>query len=671
MEAKRLRGSRASSLPVMDAQVQQMLQQLNARLDDQAQRTQQSEARAGAAEQALQAARLEIAQLQGQTAQQQATMPAMLAALGQAAQRQGGSANHTLIDARGLGRPTSFDEKEDKFPGWRRRFENFVVGSYGESFREVLAWTTECEEVITSSSWDSEFGIGSDRDLANQTVPADLDTKVNQLYAILVSLTEDDSNDIVIGAGDGNGLEAYRLLCRRWDPNLSCRKGNMLKAIIAPPRCKYEDLQGTLERWKEQIRRYERRKDDSGQSRKLDADIKLSALEMMVPTDIENHLTLNKYRLKSFDEAMKEVAFILEARTGSRLKEPSVRSPGASHGSGAQPMDVDALGYQGGGKGGGRSRGKGKDDKGGKGGRKGSQGQGGRSGGGKPQQKPVKFDGECNHCHKYGHKAADCYSKAKDDAKGGRKGGQEGGKARGGRDRKGKHGANAFEEEQWEPEAAAALDMGSFDCAGDGSVAMAPLEAQTPGKEDWIKCNLDSGCALTAFPRSFGKGDGRGNGSTYKTASGELMKDEGGLRLTASDEHNVARSLKGRVADIHKPLVAPSQCAKAGQRTYLDEKGGWMFAHDGKVGKQIEKLLAKESQQPGHGMLPIYQEKGVYNFYLKLGNGGSIAPLDEAHSTASSSDDSKLAETFSKLFAQECSKLAKQAAGPQGGRRQP
>ena len=87
--------------------------------------------------------------------------------------------------------------------------------------------------------------------------------------------------------------------------------------------------------------------------------------------------------------------------------------------------------------------------------------------------------------------------------------------------------------------------------------------------------------------------------------------------------------------------------------------------------RRLEKLLAKESQQPGHGMLPIYQEKGVYNFYLKLGNGGSIAPLDEAHSTASASDDSKLAETFSKLFAQECSKLAKQAAGPQGGRRQP
>ena len=61
----------------MDQQLQQMLQQLNARLDDQAQRTAASEARANLAEQALVAARLETAQLQGQMAQQQANMPAM------------------------------------------------------------------------------------------------------------------------------------------------------------------------------------------------------------------------------------------------------------------------------------------------------------------------------------------------------------------------------------------------------------------------------------------------------------------------------------------------------------------------------------------------------------------------------------------------------------------
>ncbi len=44
---------------------------------------------------------------------------------------------------------------------------------------------------------------------------------------------------------------------------------------------------------------------------------------------------------------MIEIAFILEARTGDKLKEPSINRPGASS-SGAQPMDVDALTGKGG-----------------------------------------------------------------------------------------------------------------------------------------------------------------------------------------------------------------------------------------------------------------------------------------------------------------------------------
>ena len=55
-----------------------------------------------------------------------------------------------------------------------------------------------------------------------------------------------------------------------------------------------------------------------------------------------------------------------------------------------------------------------------------------------------------------------------------------------------------------------------------------------------------------------------GNGRLYKTASGEFIKHEGGVSVTAGDAYNEMRKITGRVADIHKPLVSPSQCAKAG-----------------------------------------------------------------------------------------------------------
>ena len=99
------------------------------------------------------------------------------------------------------------------------------------------------------------------------------------------------------------------------------------------------------------MRRYER----SGIARKLDDDIKLRAIVMFVPTgfedsSIEDHLTLNKHRLKSFRVSSNVISFTLEARTGSKLGEPIIK------------LEVDALGLKGG-----RQRSKcGKSDKGNK-----------------------------------------------------------------------------------------------------------------------------------------------------------------------------------------------------------------------------------------------------------------------------------------------------------------
>ena len=136
---------------------------------------------------------------------------------------------------------------------------------------------------------------------------------------------------------------------------------------------------------------------------------------------------------------------------------------------------------------------------------------------------------------------------------------------------------------------------------------------------------LDSGCAMTTFPRAHGSGKG-GNGREYKTASGEFIKDEGGVSATARDEHNEVRKITGRIADIHKPLESPSQCAKAGQLTYLDDSGGWMFSKD--------SAAEASFQDPRSGIKETAARHGAYLRgkgslqLLKLGQSGSIAPLE-------------------------------------------
>ena len=44
-------------------------------------------------------------------------------------------------------------------------------------------------------------------------------------------------------------------------------------------------------------------------------------------------------------------------------------------------------------------------------------------------------------------------------------------------------------------------------------------------------------------------------------------------------------------------------------------------------------MFANETQRQAHQMLPVYREHGVYNFYLKKGQHGSVAPLEVSFSS--------------------------------------
>ena len=64
-------------------------------------------------------------------------------------------------------------------------------------------------------------------------------------------------------------------------------------------------------------------------------------LELLVPTDLEKHLILNKNRLTSYELMKQEIELVVESSVGSK---GAIARPGqASSSSGPQPMDVDAV----------------------------------------------------------------------------------------------------------------------------------------------------------------------------------------------------------------------------------------------------------------------------------------------------------------------------------------
>ena len=130
---------------------------------------------------------------------------------------------------------------------------------------------------------------------------------------------------------------------------------------------RWENVRAAIEQLEDLFRRYENRKNEAGERERLSEDIKATSLELLVPSDIERHLLLNKGRLTTYAQMKSEIDLVIESSLGSKAP---ISRPGASSSSdsGPAPMDVDSLtkvinslvkGEKSGGKG--KSKGKSKD----------------------------------------------------------------------------------------------------------------------------------------------------------------------------------------------------------------------------------------------------------------------------------------------------------------------
>ena len=154
-----------------------------------------------------------------------------------------------------------------------------------------------------------------------------------------------------------------------------------------------------------------------------------------------------------------------------------------------------------------------------------------------------------------------------------------------------------------------------------------PKKYGFPESGRWVQFNVDSGCAQTCSPEHWIPG-GVEDGYHMRTASGEYVPTKGWGKLVANDEQGRKRVVKGRRMKMHKCLVSAACSAAAGWDTWLTTGGGWMYRHDSPVGRKIEALLIEESQRAGRSMTPLWEEYGVYNFYLHMGPGSCMEPLE-------------------------------------------
>lgn len=584
---------------------------------------------AAAAEQRAQAAEAK-AQVSDHVLAQLAALPSEVMQAVSAPSLRGGGARQ-LIDPRGLGKPPAFRGAESDFQMWVKKTGNYILSVFPEA-QEVLREAAE-----SAVPFDVAVYYGATGMPPNSV----LDEIDSQVYAVLMALTSDEPFDLVVGASAGKGLEAWRRLHRRYDPSTVGRSRGLLREILTPGKSSVDSLRHNVEKFEEKVRRYTERRDVNGARLVLSEDIRMAALESMLPDDLERHVQLNRSRLQDYNALRNEVMLYAEARG-----TPS-RPPKDVHN---DPMDTSMLDKGGKSK---KGKGKGSPSKDGKGaassnltvcwtcGKKGHTSatcwhnqQSQRSpatrtptAASTPTPTATKSsEATCWKCGKRGHLAKDCRS-----TQGKGKGKHKDGKSR---------NANALE--QTEPEQEETQEAWGFEIASLGQCRLSdqgrPDEENQDEWPGWIRLNVDTGAAKTVFPENVQYGERREQQKPlkFRTATGEIIPSSGGLTLRAKGERNENIRFEGALAPIRKPLISAGDVTNKGNDMYYFGNEAYIIAKGSRLQQIMRDTFNKAAQDLINDTVTMYKEKNIYNVYVRTpghlagstaGPPGDVCPL--------------------------------------------
>ena len=85
--------------------------------------------------------------------------------------------------------------------------------------------------------------------------------------------------------------------------------------------------------------------------------------------------------------------------------------------------------------------------------------------------------------------------------------------------------------------------------------------------------------------------------NSFKTASGEILPDEGQLMWPCFLQDGRKCWLRGHVTDVHKPLISAGKVLGKDKVAVLHSSGGSIFSWNSPTGKLISGAMTKDMRQ--------------------------------------------------------------------------
>ena len=595
----------------------------------------------------LQAVQLMLSQLQTQNMDNMAIFAKqqgdMMLAMMQQSRPQG-----VMTDTRGVGRPINFKGEERKYPEWKAKLMAFLKVTVRES-EEWIVWAAAETDTIDDESIRDSFGTDAvGRSVAEFAV---------KLYSTLLSCTEEDAFRICHSVKTGNGLEAMRLLVKRFEPRTPGTKRAVLKSIINNPAAKKTDeIEANLMRVEELIKKYEHLANET-----LPEDLRVTVIIDLCVKDLKEHLELITKEM-SYKEVRDEIISYVERKRGAfevQLKAMEVDNyEQVGYWGGGEGGNWDEYGYQesedhgemnsfqkgykgkGKGKNGSSWWGRGnhwnsKGGEGQKGGDWGTKGKGkgqdfkgkGKGGGG--------FQGTCFFCGEFGHSQSRCREKDKYmegvREKGGGKGGGVAWSMEEAEEEKTRRDLSALEKSSWRTlcsveketpwtvvkskrwgnaaetkKTKKAKEINGMETKKPETKKLKEINVMENNSRKLV-LTIDSGASenvigMHAVPECPTRPSaGSRAGVTYVAANGMQMPNRGEKRVRVKTKEGCCCELKMQVTDVRKPLMSVSKICDAGHRVTFTSTGGEiMEMGTGKVTKfdRVDDVYRLEVELP-------------------------------------------------------------------------